>query len=81
MPINVIQRNRPRQDEALAQAITQGTQGFIQGRKMRMDREEQTLANAYKQAQIAELEAARDALTADREAFILQLQAVKVLQG
>lgn len=31
------------------------------------------------QAQINELEAARDALTADREAFILQLQKIKVL--
>ena len=31
------------------------------------------------QAQIAELEAARDALTADREAFILQLQKIRVL--
>lgn len=55
MPIQIIQRRRPRQDEPLAQAITQGTQGFIQGRQMRQKQDENAIGLAYQMAQMEKL--------------------------
>lgn len=59
MPIQIIQRRNP-----IGDAITMGTQGFLQGRQLRQQNEELSLARAYKQAQIAELERRTRALDA-----------------
>lgn len=54
MPIQIYRRqNNP--DNAIGDAILAGTQGFVQGRKMKQDSEDRGIANAYRQAQIDEL--------------------------
>lgn len=62
MPIQIIQRRN-----TIGDAITQGTQGFLRGRDMRLQNEELSLARAFKEAQIRELNRKTEALNAPIE--------------
>lgn len=55
MPIQIY-RKQEAPGDSLANAILQGTQGFIQGRKMKQENADMAISNAYKQAQVRELE-------------------------
>lgn len=52
---------------ALGDAITAGTQGFLQGRQMRQQNEDRSIANAYRMAQMQELQRKSQALEAPIE--------------
>lgn len=63
MPIQIYRRqNNP--NDSIAQAIIAGTNGFVQGRQMRQQSEDQAISNAYRQAQIQELQRKSEALSA-----------------
>lgn len=54
MAVQIYKRQR---NNSIGDAIIAGTQGFVGGRKLRQDTEDQSLANAYRIAQTRELEA------------------------
>ena len=58
MPVNIYRRERYQDpnEETIANAILAGTQGFVQGRQIKRQGQEDTLANAYRKAQIEELQ-------------------------
>lgn len=47
---------RQQKQNPIGDAILAGTQGFVQGQQIRQNREDRSIANQYRQAQIAELE-------------------------
>lgn len=53
MPVQIYKKRNP--NNAIGDAILAGTQGFVQGRQMREQTEDRSIANQYKQAQIGEL--------------------------
>ena len=61
MPIQIYRRQN--QDDELAQAIMAGTQGFVQGRQMKQQNEEKSIANALMAAKIQELQRKTQALS------------------
>lgn len=64
MAFQIMRVKRPGRYDALAQGILGGTQGFIQGQDLRRQREADTLAAAYRNAQIRELERKTEAFSA-----------------
>lgn len=61
MPLQIYRRQQA-PDDSIAKAITGASQGFIQGRQLRNQTEDRTLANAYKRAQIDEIKRKTGAL-------------------